>query len=478
MLEALSPINLLYCFSGAFLGTLIGILPGIGPALIITTLIPFLITISNDITVLVFLASIFYGSQYGSSTSAIVLNVPGEPSSIPTMIAGNRLYKQGLAYDAILTAAVSSFIAGLITSILVFFAASSISNLSFILTPVDVFWLCLVTIIVVIFSSGKNILLNINFCFVAFLLGTIGIDPFKFEARNTFGIDFLENGISIILMIAAIFGINEIIANFKDESYKHYIINKTKTKLRDIFTNVKVLKSSLRGTFIGTVFGILPGVGTVLASNLSYALENKKGKTDLELIAAPEAANNAVAQTSFIPLLLLGIPTTFMMVIVYSVLLMLDANSSTINISQNNSEILYTIALSMLVGNVFLLFLNSNLSLFWIKILSIPRTYIFSFVLFLLVLGIFSFSKSPIAFALVITLSILGIFIRYLDGNLIAFITTFLLASKLDNNFQRNMILNENNIFSFFQTPVSIGIIVFGVLFSFWLYKKSAKQTS
>lgn len=452
-----------------------GVLPGLGPALFITILIPFLLSIGNDITMLIFMAAIFYGSQYGSSTSAILLNIPGEPSSVPTAIAGNKLYKEGRSYDALITAAISSFIAGILSVVIIFCLSPILVGLSFVFKPTDYFWCFLFTVIIAIVATGKNILLNVLFSCIAFILGTIGLDAQTFYPRNTFGLEFLENGIKVLFVVAALFGINEIISNFKDENYKIYD-NIKKTSFWKLLIDKKIWLPSLKGTAIGSIMGILPGVGTVIASNISYVLENKDKtkKKDLELIAAPESANNAASQTGFIPLMVLGIPTTFMMVIIYSVLLMISSNSS-FSFSQNNLEPLYIISVSMIIGNVLLLILNTNLSSFWIKILSIPRFYIFIVVLFLLCFGIFSINKNVEIFFLLLFLSIFGLVLKNIGGDLIPFLTTFVLAPRIDSYFQRSLIINENNFLSFFTSSVSIGIIVFGILFSFWIYRITSK---
>ena len=475
MIEAFSLINLIYCIVGVFFGTLVGILPGIGPALFITILVPFILTIGNDVTALIFMAAVFYGSQYGGSTSAILMNFAGEPSSIPTIIAGKKLLAQGRAQEALVTAAVASFIAGIISIVLIISIAPILAKIAISFTPIEFFWCLIFTIILSIFASGKNLILNIAFCSIAFVLGTLGTDTFSYTERNTFGIEILSDGIKILLVISTVFGLNEIISNYKNETSEIYNRVTNKVSTWKILLNKKVWLPSLKGTAIGAICGLLPGVGTVLASNISYSIEaNSKKDKDLELIAAPESANNAAAQVGFLPLLLLGIPSTFMMVVVYGVLLMLSANSTFV-ISATNLDPLYIIAGSMVVGNIALLLLNANLASVWIKVLKVPRTHIFSIVVFLLAISLFDFNNNFNFMIMAVALTFLGLIMKSFGVDVIAFITTFLLSSNVDSLFQRSMIINENNLYLFFNTPTSCFIVFFGLLLSWWIYKINSK---
>ena len=421
------------------------------------------------------MAAVYYGSQYGSSTSAILMNFAGEPSSIPTIIAGKKLMLQGRAQEALVTAAVASFISGIISIILIFAVSPIIVKMAISFTPIDFFWCFLFTIIMSIFASGKNIILNIAFCSIAYILGTLGTDTFSYTQRNTFDLEILSDGIKILLVISCVFGLNEIISNYKDETSEIYNKITNKVSTWKTFLNRKVWIPSLKGTIIGTICGIIPGLGTVLASNISYAVEaNSKKEKDLELIAAPESANNAAAQFGFLPLMLLGIPATFMMVIIYGVLTMMSANS-TFSFSSENLEPLYIIAGSMVVGNIILLLLNANLASIWIKVLKVPRTHIFSIVVFLMTISLFDFNSNFQFMIIAVFLTLLGLIMKSFGADIIAFITTFLLSSKVDSFFQRSMIINENNLYGFFNTPTSWFVVFFGSLLSWWIYKINSK---
>lgn len=468
--EALSLNNLLYCAAGSIIGTITGVLPGVGPALLVTIIIPFILTIGDPVTSIIFLAAIFYGAQYGGSITAILLGIPGEPSSAVTVHASRNLVLEGRAHEALVVSAVASFIAGVITLILMISITPVLVKLTTVFTPIEYFWLYFLTILVSIFTiKNTNKISTVAFCCLAYILGTIGVDTFTFIPRNNFNIPFLENGINIILLIISIFGINEVVEIIKEKktlAVKYQDIKKV--SIWEVFLNKQIWKPSLRGTAIGAFLGVLPGAGSVLSSSLSYTIEKNKDNKNIGLIAAPEAANNASAQSSFVPLLVLGLPTTFYTVIIYGVIQMINANAPVSIFGDGGAQLLYTLTASMVVGNLFLLFLNYKFLSTWVKVLRIPADYLFFLIILSLSIGLYVIDNSGGTLIVVLFLVLIGILMLYYNASTIAFMTVFLLSSKLDAAVQKSIILYETPVV-FLTSAISLVMIMSSIILIWWV---------
>lgn len=457
---------LLSCFYGVFIGTLVGVLPGLGPMAALSILLPFSYSFMDPVASLIFLAGVYYGTQYGGSTTSILLNLPGESSSVVTTIEGYQMTKKGMAGKALAVSAIGSFIAGTLATILILLLSGPMAQLSFLLGPIEYTVLMTVGLLACATMSQSGILKSLSVICIGMLLGSIGVDVNSGLERFTFGIPELYDGISFAIIAMAIFGLSEIMYNLlHTKKNKVHVPN-----FKDLYPTKKDLKHSMpsifRGTFIGSILGILPGTGSVISSFASYSVEknlakknNEFGQGDIRGVAGPESANNAAAQTSFIPTLSLGLPGTPVMAIFIGALIMHGIQPGP-QILSEHSNLFYSLVISMWIGNLFLLILNLPLIGIWISVLKMPWKLLYPIVFLICLVGAYYISNSWFTVILMFPFLILGYILKVLEFDPAPLAIGFVLGPLFEEYFRRSLEISNGNLLIFVQRPISIGLIL------------------
>jgi TctA family transporter len=462
---AISPINLLYCLIGVLLGTLIGVLPGVGPVATIAMLLPITFNL-NPVSALIMLAGIYYGAQYGGSTTAILVNIPGESSSVVTCLDGYQMARQGRAGPALAIAAIGSFFAGCVATMLIAVAAPPLAELALKFGPSEYFSLMVFGLIAATVLARGSLIKAIAMVVFGLLLGIVGTDVNSGVLRFTFGIPELSDGIGFVVVAMGMFGTAEIISNLDLKDKREVFLS----KVTHLYPTKEDLKRSwaaiLRGTALGSCLGILPGGGALLASFGAYTLEKKVsshpeqfGKGAIEGVAGPESANNAGAQTSFIPMLTLGIPGNAVMALMIGAL-MIQGIAPGPQVMNEKPELFWGLIASMWVGNLMLVVLNLPMIGMWVKLLSVPYRYLFPSILVFMAIGVFSLSNNPFDVLIMAVFGVLGYICVKLECEPAPMILGFILGPLMEENLRRAMLLSRGDPFVFFQKPISLGFMV------------------
>lgn len=457
---AFSAYNLLYCFMGVFLGTAIGVLPGLGPVATISMLLPITFGLPPE-TALIMLAGIFYGAQYGGSTTAILVNLPGESSSVVTALDGYQMARQGKAGQALATAAIGSFIAGTIATVLVGFVAPILSLFALKFGPTEYFSLMVLGLVAAIVLAHGSVLHAIGMMILGLLLGLIGTDVNSGVQRFTGGLPELLDGVSFVIVAMGVFGVGEIIANLNGKREEKVELARI-TRLMPTRSELwMMLPPVLRGTALGSVLGILPGGGATLASFASYAMEKKLsakpeefGQGALAGLAGPESANNAAAQTSFIPMLTLGIPSNPVMALMIGAMIMQGIQPGPSVISEQPA-LFWAIVISMWIGNVMLLILNLPLIGIWVKMISVRYSLLFPAILVFCAVGVFSINKAVFDIYLMVAFGVIGYVMRRLSCEPAPLLLGFILGPMMEEYLRRAMLLSKGDVTVFFTHPIS-----------------------
>ncbi len=463
--------NLFFCLIGVFLGTLIGVLPGIGPLATIAMLLPITYKMGDPTTALIMLAGIYYGAQYGGSTTAILVNLPGESSSVVTALDGYQMARQGRAGPALATAAISSFFAGTVATFLLAAFAPPLAELAFKFGPAEYFALMVLGLIAAIVLASGSIVKALAMVIFGLLLGMIGTDVNSGVARFSFDIPELSDGIEFAVVGMGMFGFAEIMVNLEQREKRETFTN----KVTGLFPTWADLKASwlpmVRGTSLGSVLGILPGGGAVLASFASYALEKKISKTPekfgsgmIEGVAAPEAANNAGAQTSFIPMLTLGIPTTPVMALMVAAMMIHNIQPGP-QVMTSNPKLFWGLIVSMWIGNLFLVVLNLPLIGIWVKLLTVPYRVLFPAILLFCCIGAYSLNNNVFDVFMTIPFAILGYLFKKYDCEPAPLLLGFVLGKIMEEYLRRALTISRGDPWVFFQRPLSLTLLILaGVL--------------
>ncbi|TCK16585.1 TctA family transporter [Ancylobacter aquaticus] len=457
---ALEPTNLLYCLLGVLLGTAIGVLPGLGPVPTIAMLLPLTYGLAPD-SALIMLAGIFYGAQYGGSTTAILVNLPGESSSVVTALDGYRMARAGHAGRALATAAISSFVAGTIATVVIAIAAPLLAGAALAFGPADYFSLMVLGLIASVVLASGSLLHAIGMILLGLILGVVGTDINSGIARFTFEVPQLADGIDFVVIAMGLFGIGEIVANLEDETSRTAIMPKVKNLFPTRDDLRRIIGPTLRGTAMGSVLGILPGGGAVLSSFSAYALEKRVsknsaqfGKGAIEGVAAPEAANNAGAQTSFIPMLTLGIPSNPVMALMIGAL-MIQGIQPGPSVMVQQPTLFWGLIASMWCGNLMLIILNLPLVGLWVKMISVPYRYLFPAIVLFSVIGVFTLSNSTFHVYLLAGFGILGYIFKKLDAEPAPLLLALILGPMMEEELRRAMMLSKGDAMVFVSRPIS-----------------------
>ena len=443
--SAFSIQNLLACIAGVIAGTVVGVLPGLGPFTAVAILLPFTYYLEPSVAIIT-LAGIFYGTQYGGSITSILLNLPGESSSVVTTIDGYQMTKNGNGSTALAVSAIGSFFAGIVGTILLATLAIPLSAIALKFGAIEYSYLMLSGIIAATLLSTNRYLVSVASVIAGMLVGLVGIDIHTGVERFTGGIVVLYDGIPFVIIAIGMFGLAEVLYDWVCCS-PHEVKNMQVTASITRDKLLTATPSIIRGTAVGAILGLLPGIGAVLASFVSYAVEkrvsndpNKFGKGAIEGVAAPEAANNAGAQTGFIPLLSIGIPTTPVMAIILSVLVMHNIQPGPQVIS-SNPELFWGLVVSMFIGNVVLLILNLPLVSVWVKIISVPRTILYPIIILFSVTGVVIIAESWEIVALLVPFVIVGFILRLGGINPTPFALGAVVSPLLEENVRRAIVI-------------------------------------
>ncbi|CAH1652040.1 Uncharacterized 52.8 kDa protein in TAR-I ttuC' 3'region [Hyphomicrobiales bacterium] len=457
---ALTPANLMYCFIGALFGTLIGVLPGLGPVATISMLLP--LTFGLDPTAaMIMLAGIFYGAQYGGSTTAILINLPGESSSVVTALDGHQLARQGKAGTALAVAALSSFLAGTVATLIIAIFAPPLAELAVRFTAVEYFSLMVLGLVASIVLANGAVLHAIGMCLIGLLLGLIGADVNSGVSRFTFGIPELADRVDFVIVAMGLFAIAEVIRNLENPEEREISVAAVQGLMPSRSDLKEMAAPAVRGTLLGSVLGILPGGGAILASFASYVMEKRIarhperfGKGAIAGVAGPEAANNAGAQTSFIPMLTLGIPSNPVMALMIGAMIIHGIQPGP-SVMTEQPVLFWGIIASMWIGNLFLVLLNLPLIGIWASLLRVPYRYIFPVIIFFSVIGVFSVSNSISDVYLLALFGIVGYVLLRLGGEPAPLLLGFILGPMVEEYFRRALQISRGDPTIFMSRPVS-----------------------
>jgi putative tricarboxylic transport membrane protein len=462
---ALTPENLVWCFVGVFIGTLVGVLPGIGPTASIALLLPVTFTF-EPVTALIMLAGIYYGAQYGGSTTAILINLPGETSSAVTAIDGHEMARAGRAGPALATAALASFVAGTFGTLMVFLFAPPLATFGLTFGSAEFFALVVLGLIASTALASGSTVKALAMILLGLLFGTVGQDLFTATPRYTFGNRELYGGISFVSVAVGMFGIAEILRNLEDERGRNVSVRPVSGLMLSRLDLKRILRPVIRGTALGSALGVLPGAGHVLAAFASYSVEKKVskhprefGKGAIEGVAGPEAANNAAAQTSFIPLLTLGLPAHPVMALMAGAFIIQGITPGP-SVVQEQPALFWGLIVSMWVGNLMLVMLNLPLIGIWVRLLRVPYRVLFPAIVAFACIGTYAINQNVFDVYAIVLFAVLGYVLVKLGCEPAPFLLGFVLGPLLENHLRRAMVVSHGDPTTFFSRPISLTLLI------------------
>jgi TctA family transporter len=457
--------NLLYCFIGCVLGTLIGVLPGLGPIATIAMLLPATYALP-PIAALIMLAGIYYGAQYGGSTTAILINIPGESSSVVTAIDGYQMARNGRAGVALFTAGMGSFFAGCVATLVLAAFAAPLSELAFKFGPAEYFSLMVLGLIGAVVLASGSLIKAIAMIVLGLLLGLVGTDVNSGTSRYAFDIPQLTDGLGFVAVAMGMFGFAEIMLNLEQKEKRETFLKKVTNLWPNKEDFSRMVPPILRGTVLGSILGILPGGGAALASFGAYSLEKKVskysaefGKGAIEGVAAPESANNAAAQTSFIPLLTLGIPPNAVMALMVGAMTIHNIQPGP-QVMTSNPALFWGLIASMWIGNLMLIILNLPMIGVWVKLLTIPYRHLYPAILVFCCIGVYSVNNTTFDIYLTAAFGIIGYLFNKLECEAPPLLLGFVLGPMMEENFRRALLLSRGDFTVFVTRPLSAGLLI------------------
>jgi putative tricarboxylic transport membrane protein len=466
---ALTLQNLLYCFFGVLLGTLIGVLPGIGPVPTIAMLLPITYALP-PVSALIMLSGIYYGAQYGGSTTAILVNLPGESSSVVTCLDGYQMARQGRAGQALAIAAIGSFIAGCFATLMIAAFAPPLAEVALKFGPAEYFSLMVLGLLAAVVLASGSLVKAIGMIVLGLLLGIVGTDVNSGMQRYSFGIAELSDGIGFVTLAMGLF------------AYAEIIVNLQMTENREVFTEKvtglwlkwsefrQALPAILRGTGIGSILGILPGGGALLSAFASYTVEKKVardpsrfGKGAIEGVAGPESANNAGSQASFIPMLTLGIPSNAVMALMVGAMTIHSIQPGP-QVMTSNPQLFWGLIVSMWIGNVMLVVLNLPLIGIWVKLLKVPYRLLYPAILLFCCIGVYSIQNNVFDVYLTVVFGLLGWVFVKLQCEPAPLLLGFILGPMMEENLRRALLLSRGDPTVFVTRPISAVMLAMAVI--------------
>ena len=468
--HALSLINLFYCLIGVLFGTVIGVLPGIGPLATIAMLLPITYKIGDPTSALIMLSGIYYGAQYGGSTTAILVNLPGEVSSVVTTLDGYQMARKGRAGAALAIAALGSFFAGSIATMLIAAAADPMTRLALQFGPAEYFSLMVLGLIAAVVLAHGSVVKALAMVVFGLLIGMVGTDVNSGVPRFSFDVPELTDGIELAAIAIGIFGFGEIIANLEQRDKREVFTNAVGRLLPSWQEFKAAVMPAIRGTALGSFLGVLPGGGAALSSFSSYALEKKLSKHPEEFgtgavagVAGPESANNAGAQTSFIPMLTLGIPSNAVMALMVAAMMIHDIQPGP-QVMTSNPALFWGLIASMWVGNLMLVVLNLPLIGIWVKMLTIPYRILYPAILLFCVIGAFSMNNNTFDIWMTIPFAIIGYVLKKLDCEPAPMLLGIVLGKLMEEYLRRAMTISRGDWSVFVTRPLSATLLGIAVV--------------
>ena len=466
---AFSLQNLGYCFAGVLLGTLIGVLPGIGPLVAIGMLFPLTFTLP-PVAALIMLAGIYYGAQYGGSTTSILVNLPGETASAVTCLDGYQMARQGRAGPALAVAALASFFAGCVGTLLIALAGPPLAEMALLFGATEYFSLMLMALVAAAVLTSGDMIKGFCMVVVGLLLGLVGTDVNSGMARYTFGVLELYDGIGFTVIVVGLFAVSEVVSNLASRESREVFTR----KISNLMPSRQDIRDSswptVRGTVVGSVFGVLPGTGPALSSFVTYMLEKKIakdpsrfGKGAIEGVAAPEAANNAAAQTNFIPMLTLGIPSSAIMALMMGAMIMHGISPGP-QVMTSNPELFWGIIASMWIGNLLLVVLNLPLVGVWASLLRVPYRWLFPSIIMFCCVGNYAVNNNAVDVYLCALVGAIGYVLVRLECEPAPLILGFVLGPLMEEYLRRAMLLSRGDPSVFFTRPMSLAFVIGSVL--------------
>ena len=482
LVVAAEPMNLFYCLVGCLFGTLIGVLPGLGPLNAVAMLLPISFYMT-PVAALIMLAGIYYGAQFGGSTTSILMNMPGETSSIVTCLDGHQMARQGRAGPALAIAALGSVFAGIVATFFIALFAPPLAQFALLFGPAEYVSLMILGLIVAVVLATGSVVSALGMLVLGLLLGTVGIDVVSGALRMTLGVPALADGIGIVPVAMGLFGMGEIIANLEQKE-QAVVVEERIDHLwpsRDDFR--RCWPVVLRSTGLGSLLGLLPGGGATLASFAAYAMEKKLakdpsrfGKGVVEGVAAPETANNAAAQTSFIPLLTLGIPSNAVIALMAGAMLIHGITPGP-SVMTQKPDLFWGLIAAMLIGNVMLVIINLPLVGLWVKLLKIPYRLFYPMILVCMCIGVYTTGTSGFdVFLLVIFGFISYLFIKW-KCEPAPLLLAFVLEPIIEQNFKRALQISYGDPMIFITKPISLGLLIVAAIFLALLLLPAIRKT-
>jgi len=453
--------NIMFCFIGVTIGTLIGVLPGIGPVATLSLIIPTTFSMS-PVSAIILLAGVYYGASYGGSTTAILINVPGEVGAMMTCIDGYQMARKGRAGAALGISAIGSFVGGTLGTLGLVFRAVPLSKMALRIGPPEYFGLMCMALMLVIFLARGSMLKAISMALVGILLTSIGIHVATGQPRFTMDITELLDGVGLVPMIMGLYGISEVILNLEEGVEQEIFV---KTKVKGLLPNQEEWRRSampiLRGTFIGFLVGIFPGGGTVMSTIVSYAVEKKLHKHPekfgtgmIEGVAGPETANNASTSGAFVPLFTLGIPSNVTMAIFLGAMMIYGVAPGPLLIKEH-PEVFWGVVTSMYLGNVLLVILNLPLINLWVKVLKIPYGILFPLILLFCVIGAYSLNGKAFDIGVMTFFGLVGYIMRKLNYEVPPLVLAYVLGPIMEQALEQSLSISHGSYAIFFTRPIS-----------------------
>ena len=479
---AAQPMNLLYCFVGCLLGTAIGVLPGLGPINAIALLLPISYYLTPE-QALIMLAGIYYGAQFGGSTTSILVNMPGEMTSIVTCLDGYQMAKKGRAGPALAVAALGSVFAGIFTTFFIAFFAPPLAQVALLFGPAEYVSLMILGLIAAIVLAQGSVLVALGMIVFGLLLGAIGTDVLTGIPRMTLGIPELSDGIGVVPIAMGLFGMGEIIMNL-EKGEQEAVVD---SKIANLWPSADDFRRSwpvvLRGTGIGAILGLLPGGGAMLSSFASYALEKKLaddpsrfGQGAVEGVAAPESANNAGAQSSFIPLLTLGIPSNPIIALMAGAMLIHGITPGP-QVMTSNPDLFWGLIASMLIGNIMLVIINLPLVGMWVQLLKVPYRLFYPMIIVFMCIGVYTTSNSTFDILLLVLFGLMGYLFAKWKCEPAPLLLGFVLSPLIEQNFKRALQMSYGDPTVFVTRPISLTLLIGAALCIALLLLPSFRRT-
>jgi putative tricarboxylic transport membrane protein len=462
---AVTPSNLMMCTIGVLVGTLIGVLPGIGPLATIAMLLPITFGLP-PVGALIMLAGIYYGSQYGGSTTSILVNIPGEAASVVTTLDGFQMALQGRAGPALAIAAIGSFFAGSVATVLIAALGGPLTSVALLFGPAEYFALMVLGLVFAVVLAKGSVPKAIAMILLGLMASMVGSDIETGQSRMTFDLPELADGIGFVNVAMGVFGYAEIIRNLEQGSSSRSVINAKLTGLMPTWADLKASAGAIgRGTVLGSILGILPGGGAVISAFAAYTFEKKMskhperfGKGAIEGVAAPESANNAASQTSFIPLLTLGIPPNAVMALMVGAMTIHGIVPGP-QVMTKQPELFWGMIASMWIGNAMLVIINLPLVGLWVKLLQLPYRLLYPAILIFCAIGVYSINNSPFDVLLVAFFGLFGYWLVKHDFEPAPMILGFVLGPLMEENLRRAMLIARGDPTTFLARPISAGLL-------------------